>query len=141
MNITPPLAPRVLGTPEPHTRTVEEHTALRVLLAHAQEAEAAAAGASRRDAFRVTRSLLAAARALGFTLPALSDMLGITAGSLRNRSEILTPIPRSRFLAILPDHTSVGGTATIEDDELEDPVVLLESYLNVTFAGTGSAAP
>ncbi|WP_420367182.1 hypothetical protein [Curtobacterium sp. L1-20] len=132
------------------TRSPEEHDALRALLAAAKHAEMTAGGQDRRPAHRLTRSLLAAARVCGFTLDDLAKMTGVTADSVRTRSGVLDPVPRSRFLALLPAHAreelpappAAADTVDPADavDPAEDPVELLTWYLSAVFVSAGKDA-
>jgi len=117
----------VVGAP---AKTPQEHQALRVLLLAAKKAEAAATGPDRREVFRMTRSLLAAARTIGFTLRDLAELTGVSQGSLRSRSSVLAPIPRARFLALIPDDApTIAARADAPAHPGEDPVELLTWYL------------
>lgn len=118
-------------------RRPEEHDALRVLFTAAKHAETTATGQDRRPAHRLTRSLLAAARVLGFTLDDLAKLTGVTADSVRARSGVLDPVPRSRFLALLPEIADAELPAlSPAADPAEDPVELLTWYLNAAFLGS-----
>ena len=111
-------------------KTPQEYQALRVLLLAAKEAETEATGPDRREVFRMTRSLLAAARTIGFTLRDLAELTGVSQGSLRSRSNVLTPIPRARFLALVPDNaTAILTRVDAPAYPGEDPVELLTWYL------------
>jgi hypothetical protein len=114
--------------------SVGEHEALRVLLQAAKQAELAAVGPDRRRAFRTTRSLIGAARRLGFTLPVLAEMLEVTDGSVRNRTGPPLPILPSVFLALIPSGAVSPWTAEIRDlghgsQREVDAVELLRWYL------------
>lgn len=124
----------------PAQRSPEEHHALESLLRASRRLEGTVANAKRRETFRMTRSLLAASRVVGFTVPELAAMVGVTAGSIRNRSSVLAPIPRSQFRTLLAE---VAGPAVEGDaleantgdgwDSEEDPVQLLTSYLSAAY--------
>ena len=116
----------VIGAP---AKTPQEHQTLRVLLLAAKKAEAAATGPDRREVFRMTRSLLAAARTIGFTLRDLAELTGVSQDSLRSRSKVLAPIPRARFLALVPDASTPSARADAAACPGEDPVELLTWYL------------
>ncbi|MBT1664940.1 hypothetical protein [Curtobacterium flaccumfaciens] len=121
--------------PAPHT--VGQLEALRVLLQAAKEAEVAAVGPDRRGAFRTTRSLIGAARKLGFTLTVLAEMLEVTEGSVRNRTGPPLPMLPSVFLALIPSGAVSPWTAGIRDldhgsQREVDAVELLRWYLRNT---------
>ncbi|MET3452300.1 hypothetical protein [Curtobacterium sp. 1544] len=69
---------------------------LQVLVA-ARTKEATAHGPARRDAFRITRFLLAGSIAAGYTPSDLAAALGVTAGSIRTRADTDGPIPGTVF--------------------------------------------
>ncbi|MET3452603.1 hypothetical protein [Curtobacterium sp. 1544] len=146
MTTTTPGEPRPVLRTAAHTvpliRSARERAALQVLLLAATETEHTSFGSSRRDAFRTTRSLIAAARVLGFTLADLATMLGVSEGSVRNRSSVLTPILPSTFLNLVPTLKPVAAAAGLWDPEsmLErpvDPRELVTWYLSTS---TDSAA-
>lgn len=141
MTTTPPDAARELqrplGTPPLITRTPEEHAALRTLLLNAKRAETIARGSARRESFRRTRSLLAAARALGFTVPALAEMLSVRDYSIGTRSNVITLMPRALFAELIPDLTDTKPHPGTWGDQLEDPVQLLAAFLSLTFVADG----
>jgi hypothetical protein len=120
------------GQPGPYS--VGQLEALRVLLQAAKEAELAAVGPDRRGAFRTTRSLIGAARRLGFTLPVLGEMLEVTEGSVRNRTGPPLSMLPSVFLALIPIGAVSPWTAGIRDlghgsQREVDAVELLRWYL------------
>ncbi|WP_419766651.1 hypothetical protein [Curtobacterium flaccumfaciens] len=144
MTTTTPGEPRpVLRTTAhavPVIRSARERAALQILLLAATETEHTSFGSSRRDAFRTTRSLIAAARVLGFTLADLATMLGVSEGSVRNRSSVLTPILPSTFLSLVPTLQAVAAAAGLWDPESTrarpaDPRELLAWYLSVSTDG------
>lgn len=128
---------RPLGAPPQINWTPEEHAALRALLLNAKQAEVAATGFARRETFRATRSLLAAARALGFTVPALAEMLSVRDDSVKTRSNVIAPIPRSQFVALIPALSEAQPDRAGWGDQLEDPVQLLAAYLSVSYVTEG----
>jgi hypothetical protein len=105
-----------------------------VLLRAAKHAELAAVGSDRRGAFRTTRSLIGAARRLGFTLPVLAEMLEVTDGSVRNRTGPPLPVLPSVFIALIPSGAASPLTVAIRDlghgsQREVDAVELLRWYL------------
>jgi hypothetical protein len=134
---SPPLSPRLRpeGVAAPIERTPYDRAALRQLLLAARDAEVQASGPALREAYRTSRSLIAAAVILGFTFSELAEMLDVTVGSVRNRSNILHPIPRASFAALV---TATDDRLTIAVSERrEDPVQLLTWYLAATFIAEG----
>lgn len=139
--MTAPTAPDEYSSvfrTEAHTvpviRSARERAALQMLLLRSTAVEQSARGPRRRDAYRATRSLIAASRALGFTLSDLSAMLGVSPGSVRNRSSVITPVLPSAFLALVPHLKPVAAAAGVWDPEpLEetpvDPRELITWYL------------
>jgi hypothetical protein len=117
------------------SHTAGQIEALRVLLQAAKQTELTAVGPDRRGAFRTTRSLIGAARKLGFTLPVLAEMLEVTEGSVRNRTGPPLPILPSAFLALIPSGAASPWTAGIRDlghgSQREiDAVEMLRWYLH-----------
>jgi hypothetical protein len=111
--------------------TPAAHAALAELLRAAQRVEAAASGPDRRIAFRNTRSLIGAARRLGFTFPAMGLMLGTSEGSARNRSQPW-PLQPSAFRALIPPEHLPATDALLADLDPEptvDVVTMLDRYL------------
>jgi hypothetical protein len=88
----------------------------------------------------MTRSLLAAARALGFTVPALAQMVSVQDASVKPRSNVITSIPRSQFVTLIPAVTDTQPDRAGWRNQLEDPVQLLAEYLSVSYV-TESGAP
>lgn len=123
----------------PVIRSAREHAALRMLLQASTASEQAARGPERRDVYRTTRSLIAAARALGFSLPDLSAMLGVSRGSVRNRSSVMAPVLPSAFVALVPNLKPEAAAAGLWDpepleEEPSDPRELIAWYLTVSSA-------
>jgi hypothetical protein len=113
--------------------TPAAHAALADLLHAAQGAEAAASGPGRRVAFRHTRSLIGAARRLGFTYPALADMLGTSESAARSRTDRPWPIQPSAFRALIPPahlSTTTSLFADLDPDHAVDLVAMLDHYLS-----------
>jgi hypothetical protein len=113
--------------------TPAAHVALAELLHAAQRIEAASSGPDRRVAFRNTRSLIGAARRLGFTFPELGLMLGTSEGSARTRSQQPSPMQPSAFRALVPPEHLPATDALLADFDPEptvDVVTMLEHYLN-----------
>lgn len=134
MTATEPAPTSMTGHSEFHS--VGEREALCVLLQAAKQAELTAVGPDRRGAFRTTRSLIGAARKLGFTLPVLAEMLEVTEGSVRNRTGPPLPMLPSVLLALIPGAAS-PWTAEIRDlghgtQREVDVVELLRWYLRNT---------
>lgn len=132
MTAIEPAPLSMTGQPEPHTAGQLE--ALRVLLQAAKQTELTAVGPDRRSAFRTTRSLVGAARRLGFTLTVLADMLEVTEGSVRNRTGPPLPMLPSVFLALIPSGAASPWTAGIRDlghgsQREVDAVELLRCYI------------
>lgn len=71
-----------------------------LVLRSATAAENTATGAALREAFRTTRYLLGGARTIGFTVPELSALLGVSSGALRARSDQDGLIPTATFIAL-----------------------------------------
>lgn len=137
MTATEPAPTSMTGQPEFHS--VGEHEALRVLLQAAKRVEMTAVGPGRRVAFRNTRSLIGAARKLGFTLTVLAEMLEATEGSVRNRTGPPLPILPSAFLALIPSAVVSPWTVEIRDpghgsQREVDAVELLRWYLRTVGA-------
>lgn len=108
-----------------------------MLLQAAKQAELTAVGPDRRGAFRTTRSLIGAARKLGFTLTVLAEMLEVTEGSVRNRTGPTLPMLPSVFLALIPSGAASPWTAAIRDlghgsQREVDVVELLRWYIRNT---------
>lgn len=125
----------------PVVRSSRERATLGVLLQAATTAEQTVGGPAQREAYRTTRSLLAAARALGFTLADLAMLLSVTDGAVRTRSGVLIPIAPSTFLALVPTLEPEAAAAGIWDPEpLEetpvDPRTLIAWYLATPNAPT-----
>jgi hypothetical protein len=117
--------------------TPAAHVALAELLHAAQRVETAASGPDRRIAFRNTRSLIGAARRLGFTFLAMGLMLGTSEGSARNRSQRPWPMQPSEFHALVPQEHLPAVRALFADLDVEprvDLVVMLEHYLSAVGA-------
>jgi len=131
MTTTPHTGPTPALPAVVATRAPAELQALGKLLATAKHAETTATGSSRREAFRATRSLLAAARVLGFTVSELAALTGVSEGSVRNRSNRLAPMSPRRFYSLLPEHDQ-GVLDTLPGAE-RDPVQLLTEYLGAVF--------
>lgn len=115
-------------------RSARERAALQALLRRSTAAEQASRGPGRRDAYRTTRSLVAASRALGFPLSDLSVMLGVSQESVRGRSNVITPLLPSTFLTLVPNLKPVAAAAGLWDPEpleeaLKDPRELIAWYL------------
>jgi hypothetical protein len=118
---------------EPAPRTPAAHAALADLLHAAQDAEATASGPDRRIAFRHTRSLIGAARRLGFTYPALADMLGTSESAARSRTDRPWPIQPSAFRALIPPERLPTTGVLFADFDAEhtvDLVAMLDQYLS-----------
>lgn len=122
-------------TISPIRRTTQEHHALQQLLQAAKHAEHTVPSGDRRSAYRTTRSLLAAARMLGFTVPELATITGVGVESVRNRSNALHSVARARFNRLIQGDVP----APVADDE-EDPVTLLSWYLSAVFVSDGDDA-
>lgn len=139
MNTTTPDEPppvlRTAARTAPVIRSAREHAALQTLLLAATAAEHTATGSARRDAYRTTRSLIAASRVLGFPLPDLAAMLGVSEGSVRNRSNVLIPILPSTFLNLVPELKPAAAADGIwdpepSDEHAADPRTLISWYLS-----------
>jgi hypothetical protein len=85
----------MVHSPAPHGQTRAKTRAqtgavltprLADVLHHLTAAENAAAGPGRREAFRLTRAVLGAARANGVPLDQLADCMGVSIGSARGRA-------------------------------------------------------
>jgi hypothetical protein len=113
--------------------TPAAHVALAELLHAALRVEAAATGPDRRIAFRNTRSLIGAARRLGFTFAALGLMLGTSEGSARTRSQQPWPMHPSTFRALVPPERLPAAGALLADsgpEPMVDAVAMLDQYLS-----------
>jgi len=131
----------------PVVRSAREQAALRALLQAATAAEQAARGTSRRDAYRTNRSLIAASRALGFTLAELAAALGVSEGQVRSRSNVLTRVLPSSMLALVPVLIPAAVSAGLWRrpplaEEPWDPRELIAWYLSAARSDppTGPAA-
>jgi hypothetical protein len=90
------------------------------MLRRAQAAESAARGSQRRAAFRLTRQLIGGAIDAGYPADAIAECLGVTVGSLRNRTERngLLSVAEIELLTNLSLATllrwRIGGVLTVE---------------------------
>ncbi|QKS18849.1 hypothetical protein HUN58_02080 [Curtobacterium sp. Csp1] len=124
-------ASHTAGATPPSCSTGPQDTRLHQItrvLQSATAAENTATGAALREAFRTTRYLLGGARAIGFTVPELSALLGVSSGALRARSDQDGSIPTTTFIALagiavtaieMWQHAGTLGTPSLDESGRE----------------------
>ena len=118
-------------------RNASERSALQSLLRASIAVHQAAPAADRPDAYRMTRSLIAASQALEFDSSDIAQMLGVSERDLQSCGETLHPVLPSSFFALMPRLKPVAAAEGVWDPEpLEeiptDPRELIAWYLSAT---------
>lgn len=98
---------------------------LEEMLLGCQAFENTATGSSRRGAFRITRALIGALLADGYSVHTIAELLGVTSGSVRSRGATITTVPAAALTAVpglanaqldswLETNTPPGADGTID---------------------------
>jgi len=121
------------------------HVALRDLLHAARAHENASTGAHRRPAFRMTRALLHAAHAAGFSFHDMARALDVSEWSVRARAHASEPIEVGRFLQLTGRYRAALSDVIRHERPEADGILnsgeLLAWYLDVVARETTGDLP